>query len=223
MVLIAGIDEAGRGPVIGPMVIVGTLIDEVDEILLKSWGVKDSKKLSPIQRERLYEQIKTLVKDFRVKIIQPHEIDDAVEGDETNLNWLEADKTIEILNELKPKTAYIDCPSINIKAYREYLTKGLEELDAKNKKIRLVVEHKADERYIVTSAASIIAKTIREHEIKRIKEKYKIDFGSGYPSDPRTQEFAEKNYKKYPEIFRKSWGSYKNIVEKKKQRRLGEF
>jgi len=218
--LIAGVDEAGRGPVIGPMVMVGVLIDDVDEILLKSWGVKDSKKLSPIQREKLYDQLKAMVKNYVVKIVSPAEIDKTLFGNDSNLNWLEADKTIEILRELKPKVAFIDCPSTNIKAYKTYLEKALE--NTKNIK-KLVVEHKADDTYVVASAASIIAKTIRENEIMKLKKKYKIEFGSGYPSDPRTKEFLEKNYMKYPEIFRKSWKSYTNVVEGKKQKRLGEY
>ncbi|MBI4453043.1 ribonuclease HII [Candidatus Woesearchaeota archaeon] len=238
--LIIGIDEAGRGPVIGPMVMVGVLMDDVDEIMLKSLGVKDSKQLTQPQREKLYDSIKTIVKDFKVNIISPKEIDESVlgKGPKVNLNWLEANHIIEILSELSkfnestkyneskkkstPEIAYIDCPSPNIKAYSEFLANGL----AKNKvKIKLIVTHKADEKYISVSAASIIAKVIREHEVKRLKEKYKVDFGSGYPSDPKTQEFLKKNYSnpKYKDIFRESWSCYKDLAQAKLQRRLGEY
>lgn len=222
--LIVGIDEAGRGPVIGPMVMVGVLIDDVDEVMLKSLGVKDSKQLTQPQREKLYDSIKAIVKDFKVKIIPPKEIDLAVlgKGPKVNLNWLEANHIIEILTELTPKMAYIDCPSPNIKAYSEFLANGL----AKNKvKIKLIVSHKADEKYVSVSAASIIAKVIREHEVKRLKEKYHVDFGSGYPSDPKTQEFLKKNYSnlKYKDIFRESWSCYRELIQAKLQKRLGEF
>lgn len=229
--LIVGIDEAGRGPVIGPMVMAGVLMDDVDEVMLKGLGVKDSKQLTQPQREKLYDSIKAIVKDFKVKIISPKEIDLAVlgKGPKVNLNWLEANHIIDILSELNksnkestPKMAYIDCPSPNIRAYSEYLAEGL----AKNKvKIKLIVSHKADEKYISVSAASIIAKVIREHEVKRLKEKYHVDFGSGYPSDPKTQEFLKKNYSnpKYKDIFRESWSCYRNLAQAKLQRRLGEF
>ncbi|MFH1439613.1 MAG: ribonuclease HII [Candidatus Woesearchaeota archaeon] len=253
------------GPLIGPMVMVGVLIDDVDEILLKDAGVKDSKLLSQSQRERLYETVKALAKDFKIIKVQAKEIDDVLEGTKSNLNWLEADKTIEILAYLKPETAYIDCPSTNVKAYKDYLNNGLakkaKEIEVDNGKnnnsekiknaeiaksltnMNLVVEHKADEIYPVASAASIIAKVVREHEVAKIKVEINDavkkqasknssgknavsklpDFGSGYPSDPRTQAFAETYWDKFPEIFRKSWSSYKNIVERKKQRSLGDF
>ncbi|MBS3122110.1 ribonuclease HII [Candidatus Woesearchaeota archaeon] len=237
--LIIGIDEAGRGPVIGPMVMVGVLMDDVDEVMLKSLGVKDSKQLTQPQREKLYDSIRTIVKDFKVEIIHPVEIDKAVLSKSTNLNWLEAEHIIKLISELNnsselnkslgvkksesnPKIAYIDCPSPNIKAYTEFLANGL----AKNKvKIKLIVTHKADEKYISVSAASIIAKVIREHEVKRLKEKHHVDFGSGYPSDPKTQEFLKKNYNnpKYKDIFRESWSCYKILVEAKQQKRLGEY
>ena len=91
-----------------------------------------------------------------------------------------------------------------------------------NKKISLTCAHKADQKYIIVSAASIIAKTTRDFEIEKIKEKIGIDFNSGYPSDKKTQEFLKKYHNKFPEIFRKSWVSYKNI-KKAKQKSLAEF
>ena len=75
---------------------------------------------------------------------------------------------------------------------------------------------------MVVSAASIIAKTTRDFEIEKIKEKIGIDFNSGYPSDKKTQEFLKKYHNKFPDIFRKSWASYKNI-KKAKQKSLAEF
>lgn len=77
--------------------------------------------------------------------------------------------------------------------------------------------------YPVVAAASILAKVTRDKEIDKIKKKIKVDFGSGYPSDPKTTEFLINNCNKFPEIFRKSWDSYKKVVEMKKQRKLGEF
>ncbi|MBT4823896.1 ribonuclease HII [Candidatus Woesearchaeota archaeon] len=219
--LIAGIDEAGRGPLIGPMVMVGVSIKDVDEALLKKVGVKDSKLLSQRQREEIYEQIEKLAKDYKIIKVEAKEVDEVLEGTKSNLNWLEADKTIEILAKLKPDKAYVDCPSINEKAYEEYLRKGLEKKGLK--KMELVVEHKADVNYPVASAASIIAKVVREQEIEKIKIKINKNFGSGYPSDPYTQRFLEKYWDKFPEIFRRSWSSYKKLVEKKKQKSLGEF
>src|SRR3989304_780405 len=102
--LICGIDEAGRGPVIGPLVICGVLVDEEGEEELKSIGVKDSKLLTKKQREALFDKIKKIAKNYHLIIVQPAEIDLAVTGtDVKNLNFLEAKKTIEIINKLSPE------------------------------------------------------------------------------------------------------------------------
>lgn len=212
--LICGIDEAGRGPVIGPMVMCGVLIEKEDEARLSEIGVKDSKLLSPMQREDMVESIKKAAKDFSIVIVSPKEIDAAVESENTNLNWLEADRQAEIIDELKPDVAYIDCPSTNEEDYADYLRGKL-----KHKDVKLVVEHKADFNYPVVSAASIIAKVTRDGEIEKLKRKFKVDFGSGYPADPFTKQFLEKNYNNY-DFFRKSWASWKNAAHKQSQTKL---
>jgi len=215
--IIAGVEEAGRGPVIGPMVMSIVVIEEKDEFKLDILGVKDSKQLTPKKREELFSLIKDTVKDFKILIITPEEIDNAVHSDESNLNWLEADKTVEFINSMKVDKVILDCPSNNITEYKEYVQTKL-----KNSKVELVVEHKADENYLIVGAASILAKVTRDKEIERLKRKYKVDFGSGYPSDPFTVQFLEKNYDKYP-IFRKSWSSWKRIALNKNQKKLFDF
>ena len=217
MSLICGIDEAGRGPVIGPLVICGVLINEKDLPKLKALNPKDSKLLTPKRRSELEKRIKQVVKDYKIIKVSPKEIDNAVESKTLNLNWLEAIKCAEIINSLKPNTVFLDCPSNNINAFSDYLKNYLD-----NKKTSLICSHKADQKYMVVSAASIIAKTTRDFEIEKIKEKIGIDFNSGYPSDKKTQEFLKKYHNKFPDIFRKSWASYKNI-KKAKQKSLAEF
>jgi len=218
MVIVCGIDEAGRGPVIGPMIICGVLIEEKDMPKLSSLGVKDSKLLTKKTRKILFNQIKRMVLDFKYIIITPQEIDNALKSDELNLNWLEAIKTAEIINSFKNiDKAIIDCPSNNDKAYITYIHERL-----KNKKIKLIAEHKADLIYPVVSAASIIAKVIRDREIEKLKKKYNIDFGSGYPADKKTIDFLKNNYNKY-NFFRKTWSCYTEIAEKEKQKKLNTF
>lgn len=168
-----------------------------------------------MQRENIAKELKKFVKYKAIKV-SPKEIDEAVDG-KLNLNWLEADNTIKILNELKPNKAYIDCPSNNIQAYKNYLQKKLKQ------DIELYVGHKMDSINLVCSAASVIAKVTRDQEIENIKKKIKIDFNSGYPSDPKTQEFLKKHHKDYPDIVRKSWASYKKLLDNKKQKKIGEF
>ncbi|MBS3158312.1 ribonuclease HII [Candidatus Woesearchaeota archaeon] len=251
MALICGIDEAGRGPIIGPLVICGAVIDEKDEARLKAIGVKDSKLLTPKQREELFDKVKSIVKGYKILIVEPEEIDDAVESDTLNLNWLEAIKSAEILYELEKEVkfekAILDCPSNNVSAYRNYAKNELKKLEDKNKInnsgrsdkksfINLVAEHKADFNYPVVSAASILAKVTRDAEIHKIEQKVRkelgsaVDIGSGYPSDPYTQKFLKENYKKFPAIIRKSWATYRELDDKdakvkavKSQKKLGEF
>ncbi len=216
---VLGIDEAGRGPCIGPLVICAVLIDEKELDKLTRLKLKDSKLLTPKRRAEFFGKLKKVIKKYKVIVVPPQEIDKAVQGhDGLNLNWLEARKSAELINALKPDRVMLDCPSPNIKAYTSYLKKYLS-----NKDVIVKAEHKADLKYVIVSAASIIAKVIRDKEIKKIQEKIKESIGSGYPADPITQEFLKKNYKKYSNIFRHSWSCYKAIAEKKKQRKLGEF
>jgi len=218
MVLICGVEEAGRGPVIGPLVVCGVLIDEKDETNLKQIGVKDSKLLSPKQREVMFEKIKKAVKDYRLVIAPAEQVDYALSSDELNLNKLEAQKMAEAINGLKPDKVILDCPSNNIKDFVSYL-----KLHLKNKDVEIVAEHKADVKYLVVGAASILAKVTRDAEIKKIKDKIGIDFGSGYTSDPRTIAFLKENWDKYPSIFRKEWISYKKILKAQNQKNLTDF
>jgi ribonuclease HII len=219
MVKVLGIDEAARGPVIGPMIIAGVLIHDGKEAELGA--VKDSKLLTHKKRIELNHLIQAH-SEFKIIEVFPEEIDAAVNSkDGMNLNWLEAQKQAEIINELSPDTAVIDCPSINCKAYESHLRNLL-----KNKEIKLIVEHKADVNYPVCSAASIIAKVKREEEMEKIKLKYG-ETGPGYPANEITKKFVKENWDKHPEIFRKSWSTFKNYsnpeTNPKKQRKLGDF
>lgn len=217
MVSVCGIDEAGRGPVIGPLVTAGAVIDEGDEKKLADLGVKDSKLILPAKREEMFEQIKKIVKSYEIRVIEPRDIDSALRDPSTNLNWLEADATADVVNILKPDKAIIDCPSNNIEEYTKYLKKKL------NGSCELVVEHKADLNHLIVGAASILAKVTRDRAIEEIKKRIGKDIGSGYPSDPVTREFLEHNYDQHPEIFRKTWQTYKDVVRNKEQKGLGDY
>jgi ribonuclease HII len=198
------------------MVMVGLKCSEEDEERLRRMGVKDSKLLSPLQRERLYEQ---LIEHFEYELIilTPKEIDEALAHPDLNLNWLEALTTAKLLNLLNADKAYVDCPSNNVEAYTAYLKKHLEV------KTIIVCEHGADKTYPVASAASIIAKVTRDKAIRDIEKRIGQRVGSGYPSDPVTVQFLKENWNKHKEIFRTSWASYKNIAQKHAQKGLEDF
>lgn len=214
---ICGTDEAGRGPVIGPLVVAGVLVSEEKEAQLKAMGCKDSKLLLPAKREELYEKIIDLADGYKIIIVEPQEIDDALFGHELNLNWLEAHKNIDIIEDLKPDKVIIDSPSNNTVAFKEYLVERL------THKPEMLVEHKADVNHPSVAAASILAKVTRDREIQKICKSLGCDFGSGYPSDPKTKEWLKENFDTHPEIIRKSWASYKKLVANKKQSSLGKF
>jgi ribonuclease HII len=215
MKLILGIDEAGRGPVIGPMVIAGYCIEEERIELLKSLGVKDSKKLTRKQREDIYNEIIKLTDKYKYIIIGPKTIDYYVY--KNKLNYLEFENMIKIIEDIKPDKVIIDSPVVNIKKVIEYIKNNLKI------NIELVVENRADKNYPVVSAASIIAKVIRDKEIDKIKEKTNIDFGSGYPSDERTIKAIKENYEILKDYIRKSWITIKKIKRENQKNILSFF
>ncbi len=220
--LLIGIDDAGRGPVIGPMVLAGVLINEDLEEHLEEIGVKDSKLLTPEQRENLAVKIKEVCKRFSIHITTPKEIDNALESDENNLNKLEASQMAKVLNELNTSQdeikVIIDCPSINIEKWQELFISLIQNKD----NLEIICKHKADAEHPVVGAASILAKTTRDAEIEKLKDKVGIDFGSGYPADPKTKEFLKEHYKDFSDVdlFRLTWGTYKNVVKDGKQKKL---
>ncbi len=207
-----GIDDAGRGPVLGPMVLAGVLIEPKDKQTIRDWGAKDSKLLTPKKRNEIKEKIKAQFK-HHIEISEPKEIDDS-----SNLNYLEAIKTAMIINNLtkdlnEKVKVIVDCPSVNIESW----TNDVQQLIKKPEIISLSCEHKADFNHPIVSAASIIAKEKREDEIYKLKLELKTDFGSGYPADPKTKEFIAENFnnEKFKQIIRFSWNTVKKLIKAK--------
>jgi len=223
--LIMGIDDSGRGPLIGPMILAGVLVDSEQEKILKKHNVKDSKMLTHTQRLELGKIIEKNIIDKKIVKAYPKEIDEAVNSG-TNLNTLEAMKTAEIINYFTKKnknkkiSIVIDCPSNNKRMWSNKMLAFLESKE--NLDIRC--EHKADRDYVAVSAASILAKNMREEEVAKIKKEYG-DIGSGYPADPVTKEFLKVNGKRLANsgIFRKSWATWKALFPEKNQSALKDF
>ncbi len=219
--LTLGIDDAGRGPVIGPMVLAGCLLDEETEKELKKLGVKDSKDLTQKRREILAKIIKEKAKAFEIVVIFPEEID-GNGASRTKLNELEAIAASRIINQINRGfgniRVLIDCPSTSLVKWRNYLLTKVEELS----NLEISCEHKADKNHVSVSAASILAKDIREKEMDKLKEKYGSEIGSGYTSDPLTIKFLEKNILKYEKdgIFRKTWETFRRVKRDMGQKRL---
>lgn len=218
-----GIDEAGRGPVIGPLVMAGCLINEKTERKLKRLGVKDSKQLTKEKREFLDGKIREEAEVFEIMITYPEEIDGNNHRG-TKLNETEAFVFSKIINKInrgfREIKVIVDCPSPSVEKWKETLKNQINHIS----NLDIVCEHKADENYVAVSAASILAKNIREKEMNLLKEKYG-EVGSGYCHDPITIRFIEENLKKYNKegIFRKSWSTWKIAMDKISQKKLGDF
>lgn len=218
---ICGVDDAGRGPVIGPLVIAGILVDERGLADLVRLGVKDSKLLSPKRREYLAGEILKIIIDYMVVKVPPSEVDRVVKygGRLNRLNRLEARVMASIIKELKPDIAYVDASDILPERFKQHI---IEELPFA---IEIVSEHKADKTYPVVSAASIIAKVERDKEIEALKRIYG-DFGSGYATDPKTMLFLRRwieEHGSYPDFVRSSWKTVRRLLkdrEREGQRRL---
>lgn len=199
--LVAGIDEAGRGSLVGPLVIACLIINNNNIKYLEEIGVKDSKMLSRKKRLELYKEIKKIADKVIIKKLTPKVIDAR-----TNLNRLELYTIANILKDVRIDEIYIDS------FYRK--PKKLEDTLANMLcyKTRIYAEHKADANNLVVGAASIIAKVNRDKEIDKLRVYGNI--GSGYPSDEVTIKFVEewiKKNKHYPEFVRKSWKTIKRI------------
>ncbi|MFW6233390.1 MAG: ribonuclease HII [Nanoarchaeota archaeon] len=216
-----GIDDVGRGPVIGPMVLAGCLINKKNESKLKKLGVKDSKLLTKKRRDFLEEKIKEFSETYEIIIIYPKEIEKANEK-KIKLNEVEAIACAKIINKINKGFGklkiFIDCPSVSIIKWSDFLRTKIKNLS----NLEINCEHKADKNHVSVSCASILAKSVREREMDKIKEKYGKNIGSGYCSDPLTTKFLENHAQKYENdgIFRKTWVTWKEAYNKVVQKTL---
>jgi ribonuclease HII len=228
MTLILGIDDAGRGPLIGPMVLAGVLINKDQDVKFKRHNIRDSKTVEQPERVKQAKFIKENSLAHKIVKTQADEIDHSLNTG-TNLNTLEAKEAAKIINNLNIQKYHkekikviVDCPSINTLAWKNTLISFVEYKE----NLEFFVEHKADANHPSAAAASILAKTTREEEVAKIKKKYG-DIGSGYPSDPSTKEFLKNYGKKFANegIFRKTWSTWKKLFpgEIKGQATLGDF
>jgi len=212
--MICGLDEAGRGPVMGPLVVAAVMVE--DDRLFRDWGVRDSKLHKPEERERLAELIKAH-SSWKVVIIEPGSIDERKGS--TSLNTLEIRAFASLLDELQPHKAYVDACDASERHFKAALTRAM--------KVRpeLVCEHKADLNYPVVSAASIVAKVRRVEEMRRIGDELG-EVGSGYSSDPKTRAFLENWIREkgdLPPHTRRSWATAKDMLGSSKISKLSDW
>jgi ribonuclease HII len=208
--LICGIDEAGRGSVLGPLVIAGINIKNSDIKKLEEIGVRDSKALTRKKRGFLFDKILDISEFVCIYKIDCKTIDENVY--QRKLNKLEGGIMSTIIKYLEADIAYVDSCDVNISRYTNYLKSNLD----LNNNTSIIAMHKADRMNPAVSAASIIAKVTRDREIQILEENFQ-NIGSGYPSDQKTMCFIHnwiKEYKEFPNFVRKSWRPVREIIWK---------
>lgn len=209
MCSVAGLDEAGRGCVIGPLVVAGVLLEEERIEMLRQLGVRDSKLLSPRRREHLCREIESIALKCAYFEIPPRAIDRVVERGVKlrRLNYLEALAMARVIGELRPVRVYIDSTDAMPSRLAGQILKVM------RWKPQILCEHRADQAYSVVSAASIIAKVRRDRIIDELRRRYG-DFGSGYPSDRRTIDFLKRTIREdgeWPPFIRRSWKTVRRL------------
>lgn len=209
-----GVDEAGRGSVMGPLV-VGAVSVETDEPL-RSIGVKDSKKLTPKARERMYDEI-TAVAEWTVVVATAADVD--ARRKLMSLNEVELNMFGEAVAALGAGRAYADCPDVNETSFQR-------RLEALVPGVEVTAKHKADDTYPVVSAASIVAKVTRDRMMDEIRAEFGVNIGSGYPSDHYTMDFIrewiERNGRA-PQHVRCSWEPVRQMLSARANTKISDW
>jgi ribonuclease HII len=218
--MISGIDEAGKGPVLGPMCVAGVLLNEEKLDALAQIGVKDSKQLTAKRREILAVGIKKLVDKYFILEVSPFQIDELRKI--MTMNEIMVVSYAKVLEELKPDHAFVDAADVIAYRFGENIRKKY------TRDLEITSEHNADVKYPIVSAASILAKVKRDALVKELEKNAGVEIGSGYPADPKTISFLEDWFQEYgslPDFARNSWETSKKLVEKfsKNQKRISEY
>lgn len=206
--LVCGVDDAGRGSVLGPMAIAGVCIRKDQMRKIARMGVRDSKMHTPAERRRLFPLIRDAVDSYYVVCVPPRSIDASVRVH--GLNMLEAKYMARVISRLCPDVAYVD--SCDTDAAR--FGRNVSRMSGGG---RVRSYHHADSRFAVVSAASILAKVTRDEAIRRIARGGHL-VGSGYPGDRKTVSFLQSYYAAnggMPTFARKSWMPVKRIMGSK--------
>ncbi|MDI6640178.1 MAG: ribonuclease HII [Methanocellales archaeon] len=206
---IAGVDEAGKGPVIGPMIIAGVMVQEDMLPMLERMGVRDSKAISPKKRGFLASKIRE-VGICHILEISPREID-ALRKRMT-MNEIIVESYARVLKQLTPDKAFLDAADVNVERFAKNVQ------DRYGKRIKIVSEHNADIKYPIVSAASILAKVRRDETVQELEHLLGKNIGSGYPSDIRTRCFLDdwiKEHDSLPSFVRHSWKTAKNALKRR--------
>lgn len=204
-------DEAGRGPVLGPLVVAGVAAVDVEQF--RTMGCTDSKLLTPERRQALDRELRRAA-DIRIEV---RSIDasvlDAERREGRTLNAIELARFRDIASALRASELWVDAADVDAQRFGSHIAAVLP------KGTKVVSEHRADFTYPIVGAASIIAKVERDKSIaklaRRLERKVNLPLGSGYSSDPLTQAFLRKwwqDFGELPEGTRHTWATAKELV-----------
>ena len=202
------------------MVVAGVTFES--DLELVEIGVRDSKKLTPNRREILAKKIREIAEKYEIIIISASDIDDMRKI--MTLNELEVSAFGKIIEKLRPDVCYVDSADVNQERF------GMDILSKLSFKPKIISKHKADDIYPIVGAASIIAKTTRDENVRKIaqelEKKLNLSLGSGYPADPITKKFLKtwiKTYGELPPHTRRSWETAQRLMKENKTRKLDDY
>ena len=214
--MFCGVDEAGRGSVMGPMVVGAVYVEDEDP--LRSMGVKDSKKLTPRARDRLYDEITGSVPFWTFAAVSAEDID--IQRKTISLNEIELNMFADVATQHGCARVVADCPDINEVSFGDRLSNRI------GPDVEIIAKHKADDTYPVVSAASIVAKVTRDRMLDDIRSEFDVNIGSGYPSDHYTMDFISEwidRNGRAPEHVRCSWEPVRRMLSRRANTKISDW
>ena len=214
---VLGIDEAGRGSLVGPLVVGGFCAPEERLGELVELGAKDPKALTPAARERVFAGLGSIGTPIHV-VLSPRMVDGAVRHG--GLNDLEVTAFARIVRALAPEVAYVDACDPNERRFGSRVAR------LAGGGTRVIARHHADRDFPVVGAASVVAKVRRDRAVARLRAQLGDNLGSGYPSDDRTIRFvraALADGAAVPSWVRSSWATMQRVMPRRPARTLDGF
>ncbi|MEA3557844.1 MAG: ribonuclease HII [Candidatus Thermoplasmatota archaeon] len=243
--MVIGIDEAGRGPVLGPLVVAAIRIDPKD-LDLDELKITDSKLMTPRNREKAFEVLKKR-SDHCIIEVTASAVDDArsrmtmnqleiyafstalaslVSGSELVHPELQRIIHVSLVpSSRRARRIILDAADVNAERFGRLVREEVSKLTCIDD-LEIISEHKADLNHLVVGAASVLAKVTRDRKIEKFRMGYGADIGSGYPGDPRTIEFLGSYIRengRVPDIARSSWKTSKRLMAQYGQSSLSDF
>lgn len=204
---VMGIDEAGRGCVLGDLVIAAFVCDDPDDHDLRDAGATDSKALTA-ERRLAARTALDRCGTAHVRRITARQID------AENLNRLEEAAILELVRLVRPDVVYLDAlghprtlPALEARLHAQ--------LPADLQHLQWTIEPKADANYPVVGAASIFAKTVRDEALHGLVDAFG-ELGSGYPGDPKTKEWLvawSRTGAPWPHFVRTRWATITELAQ----------